>query len=140
MEIGDARPEARDAGRAARTAGALHLILGVGFGTTSVPTLLYFAEHGELPISPFGFRSLSGPFEALGPDRFLALGWAFVGVCAIDAVAGLLLWQGRRPGLGLGLVTDVLQTTFGLGFALPFLLLGVPVRAALAVSGTRGPR
>jgi hypothetical protein len=118
----------------------MYLVLGLGFGVGTVVTLAYFARHGELPMTPWGFRSLSGPFEQLGPERFTALGWALVGVCALDVVAGIWLWQGRRRGARLGLATTPLALALGAGFALPFLLAGVPIRAALVLAARRSLR
>lgn len=54
----------------------MYLSLGVGFGVATVVTFSHFAHHGEPPMKPWGFRSLSGPFE---PERFTALGWSYAG-------------------------------------------------------------
>ena len=92
-------------------------------------------------MTPFGFRSLAGgPFESLTAEQFAALGWALVGVCALDAVAGEWLWQGRRRGAVLGLATSPVALILGAGFARPFLLAGVPLRVALVLAGRRGLR
>jgi hypothetical protein len=120
---------------ALRVAGATYLALGIGFGVGAVVTLLHFARHGELPMTPWGFRSLSGPLEGLGAERFSMLGWSFVAVCALDALAGIWLWDGRRRGARLGMVTSPLAFILGLGFALPFLLVGVPIRLGLTWAG-----
>lgn len=130
--------EGRDASsRAVRAAAVMYLALGVGFGVATVLTLAHLARTGELPMTPFGFRSLSGPFEQLGPGPFAALGWALVGVCVLDVVAGVWLWQGRRRGAWLGLATTPLALGLGVGFALPFLLIGAPIRASLAFANRR---
>jgi len=120
---------------ALRVAGAIYLVLGIGFGAGAVVALLNFARHGELPMTPWGFRSMSGPFEGLGAARFSMLGWSFVAVCAMDALAGIWLWEGRRRGARLGMVTSPLAFMLGLGFALPFLLVGVPIRLGLTWAG-----
>jgi hypothetical protein len=120
---------------ALRVAGAIYLVLGIGFGAGAVVTLLHFARHGELPMTPWGFRSMSGPFEGLGAGRFSMLGWSLVAVCALDALAGIWLWQGRRRGARLGMVTSPLAFILGIGFALPFLLVGVPIRLGLTWAG-----
>lgn len=125
---------------ALRAAGAIYLVLGIGFGAGAVVTLLQFARHGELPMTPWGFRSMSGPFEGLGAERFSMLGWLFAAVCALDALAGTWLWQGRRRGARLGMVTSPLAFMLGLGFALPFLLVGVPIRLGLTWAGRRSLR
>ena len=120
---------------ALRVAGASYLVLGIGFGVGAVVTLLQFARRGELPMTPWGFRSISGPFEGLGAGQFSMLGWSFAAVCALDALAGIWLWQGRRRGARLGMVTSPLGFILGLGFALPFLLVGVPIRLGLTWAG-----
>ena len=120
------------------------MFLGVAFGASIPFVLAHLARHGELPMSPFGWRYMAGPFDQLGPERFTALGWALVGVSALDVVAGIWLWHGHRRGLRLGLATTVPAFMLGAGFGLPLLLVGVPLRAALdmaaiAVSDERDP-
>jgi hypothetical protein len=115
----------------------MYVMLGLGFGVGTAVTLAYFVREGELPMTPWGFRSLSGPFEQLGRKPFIALGLGLVGVCALDVVAGAWLWQGRRLGARLGLATTIPALALAAGFALPFLLAGVPIRAALVLAGRR---
>jgi len=101
--VGSRSAAARGRGsRAVRAAAALHVFLGVAFGASVPFVLAHLARNGELPMSPFGWRLMAGPFEQLGPERFTALGWALVAVSALDVVAGIWLWQGRRRGLRLG--------------------------------------
>ena len=119
---------------------ALLFIADAGFGIAMPFTLAHLARTGELPMSPFGFRSFSGPFESLGRDAFTGLGWALVAVCALDVLAGIWLWQGKRRGARLGLATTPFALALGIGFALPFLLLLAPIRAALVVAGWRSLR
>lgn len=126
---------------ATRAAAALHMFLGVAFGLGTPPVLLYFARNGELPMSPFGWRYMSGgPFQQLTPEQFAGLGWVLVGVCALDVLAGTWLWQGRRRGFRLGMATNGPAFLLGIGFGPPLLLLGVPIRAALAVAGRHSLR
>jgi hypothetical protein len=125
-------------GRALRVAAALHVLLGLGFAFGSAPVLVYFARNGELPISAFGWRWMAGPVEQLGPVPFMALGWTLVAVSVLDVVAGRWLWQGRRRGLQLGVATNACAFALALGFALPALIVGVPLRAALAWAGRDG--
>jgi len=123
-----------------RAAGALQILLSLAFGGGAAWTMLHLAQNGELPMTPWGFRSMAGPFEALGQPTFSVLGWALVAICALDVLAGIWLVQHRRRGFGLGLVTAVPQLALGLGFALPFLLVGVPIRVVLAIAGRRSLR
>ena len=118
-----------------RAAAVTEVTLGLGFGLGALWTVQHLGRHGELPMTPWGFRSMSGPFEALGDGAFTALGLALAGACAVDVVAGVWLWQGRMRGLRLGAVTAIPSFGLALGFALPFLLIGVPLRLALASSG-----
>jgi hypothetical protein len=101
------------------------------FGVVMPVALASLWRTGQLPMTPWGFRAFSGPFEALGPAVFTALGSALVGVCALDVVAGFRLWRGERAGARLGLATTPLALALGAGFALPFLLIPAPIRAAL---------
>ncbi|MGI8872677.1 MAG: hypothetical protein ACR2KI_08815 [Candidatus Limnocylindria bacterium] len=119
---------------------ALSFMLDAGFGIAMPFALSHLARHGELPMTPWGFRAFAGPFEQLGHQRFAALGWALVGVCALDAVSGVWLWQGRRRGASLGLAMSPLALALSGGFALPFLLVPVPIRAALVLTGRRSLR
>jgi hypothetical protein len=123
--------------RAIRTAAALHLFLGASFGASVPVVLAHLARHGELPMSPFGWRYMDGPVAQLGPGPFTSLGWALVGISALDIAAGRWLWQGRRRGLALGLSTTIPAFALGAGFGLPLLLVGVPIRTAVASAGIR---
>jgi hypothetical protein len=125
---------------AIRAAAVTYVALGVGFGAGSVVTMAYLARDGQLPMTPWGFRSMSGPFEQLGSGGFTILGSALVEVCALQAVAGAWLWQGRRRGAQLAVATTPLALGLGAGFALPFLLVGEPIGAALILVGRRSLR
>ena len=126
---------------AIRAAAVLYLALGIGFGVGAAITLDHLRREHELPMTPFGFRSLAGgPFEQLPPEQFAALGWVLVGVCALDVGSAALLWRGRRPGAVLGLATTPVALVMAAGFALPILLVGVPLRVALVLAGRRSLR
>ena len=125
---------------ATRAAGVVYVATGIGFGVGAVISLVYLARNGELPMTPFGFRSMSGPFEGLGTAWLSVLGWVFVGVCAVETLAGWKLWKGHPRGASLGIATTPLAVMFGLGFALPFYLASIPVRLVLLALGRRAPR
>ncbi|HEY7736767.1 MAG TPA: hypothetical protein VH813_08255 [Candidatus Limnocylindrales bacterium] len=127
--------------RALRAAGVIHVALGVGFGLGAAISLDHLRRQGELPMTPWGFRALAGgPFDDLTPGAFTTLGWALVGVCVLDVLAGTWLWQGSRRGAVLGVATDAVALALGAGFALPFLLAGVPIRTTLLLAGRRNLR
>jgi hypothetical protein len=123
------------ASRAIRGAAVLHVALGLGFGIGAIWTMRHFGEHGELPMTPWGFRSMAGPFNSLPAAPFTVLGWGLAATCAVDVLAGTWLWQGRRRGAFAGLATNLVGLVLGSGFALPFLLAGIPIRAALVLAG-----
>lgn len=119
-----------------RVASVLYLFLGLAFGLSVPWVLAFLGENGYLPLM-FGFRALGGPFEGLGRGPFVVAGWMLVAVSLLDVIAGVLLWRGRRGGALLGLATDPIALALGWGFALPLLLIGVPVRALIVITGLR---
>lgn len=121
-----------------RAAAVVYFALALGFGIGAAVTLDHFSREHELPMTPWGFRSLAGgPFESLSPGTFTALGWSLVAVCAVQVVAAVWLWQGRRGGATLALISSPVSLVLGVGFALPFLLAGIPIGVALVLAGWR---
>jgi hypothetical protein len=119
---------------------AISFIADTGFAMAMPIALRHLVRTGELPMTPWGFRAFAGPFEQLGAEKFTALGWTLVGVCTLDVVAGVWLWQGKPRGAALGLATTPIAFGLAAGFALPFLLVPVPLRAALVLIGRRSLR
>lgn len=126
--------------RAARWAALAFVLPAAGFGLPTPLVLDHLRRTGELPMTPFGFRSHAGPFEAVGPEGFQVLGWTLVAVCLLDALAGFWLWQGRRRGARLGVALTPATLALALGFAFPFLLAAIPVRLVLVAVARRGLR
>jgi len=117
------------------------LLPALGFGMPTPFVLAYLGRSGQLPMTPFGFRShAGGPFEQLGPEAFTSVGWLFVAACAIDAVAAASLWRGERRGANLALAMTPVQLVFAIGFAFPFLLLALPIRIGLILAVRPGLR
>jgi hypothetical protein len=117
-------------------ASLLYVFLGLAFGLSVPWVLLFLAENGHLPML-FGFRSLGGPLENLGRAPFVVAGWMLVAVSLLDVIVGVFLWRGSRRGALIALMTDPIVLALGWGFALPLLLIGVPVRAVLLVAVLR---
>ena len=115
-----------------RVAALSYILPAIGFGIPTPFVLRYLARTHELPMTPFGFRSHSGPFEALGRDRFIGLGAVLMVSCLIDALAGAWLWRGRRRAAILGIGATPLTLLMAYGFAFPFLFLAIPARLVLA--------
>ena len=124
----------------ARAAGVSLILEGLGFGGAMPIALAHLARHGELPMTPWGFRAFSGPFERLGPRRFALLGAALMGVSALEVVAGAWLAQGRTRGALLGLALTPVATVLGVGFALPLWLAPIPIRTFLMWRALRRAR
>ena len=117
-----------------RVASVLYVFLGLAFGLSVPWVVAFLVDNGYLPLM-FGFRALSGPLEGFGRGAFLVAAGILVAVSLLDVIAGVLLWRGRRGGALLGLATDPIALALGWGFALPLLLIGVPVRALLVIAG-----
>ena len=123
--------------RAERAAAIVLVATGLGFGVPTPFVLEHLQRTGELPMTPFGFRAMSGPFEALGPGPFSALLVGLAGVCAADVVAGALIWRGDGRGRRLAAISTPPGVVLGLGFALPFYLAAVPIWTILLALGRR---
>jgi uncharacterized membrane protein (DUF2068 family) len=122
---------------AARVAAVLYGALGLGFGVGTAVTLVLLLRDGDLPMTPWGFRSLDGPLAHHGTPATVAAGSALIAVCAADTVAAVGLWHGRRWAGWLGLATTPFALALGAGFQLPFLLAGVPLRVAAVLLAWR---
>jgi hypothetical protein len=120
-----------------RAAGAVLVTVGLGFGIPVPIAVEHLQRTGTLPLTPFGFRAYSGPFEALGPTAFSVLAWALAAVCAVDVVAGVLTWRGDPRGPRLAAVATPPGLALGLGFALPIYLAAIPIRTVLLLAGRR---
>jgi hypothetical protein len=127
-----------------RSASILYLVPGLGFGMSVPLVLAYTAGRGDLPMTPFGWRLMGGPFDQVGTDRLNPLGWglsvALVGVSAVDVTTAIWLREGRRRGGRLALATTPLTLVLGALFVLPFLLAVAPLRAILVMARWRSLR
>ena len=112
---------------AERAAAIVLIAVGLGFGLPTPVVLEHFQRTGELPMTPFGFRAMSGPFERLGPEAFSALLVALGVVCAADIAAGALTWRGDRRGPRMAAIATPPGVVLGLGFGLPFYLAALPI-------------
>jgi uncharacterized membrane protein (DUF2068 family) len=122
---------------AARGAAVLYGLLGVGFGIGTAVTLALLARNGELPMTPWGFRSLDGPLARIDTRTTMLAGTALIAVCAADVATAAGLWRGRRWAGRLGLATTPAAVFLGLGFELPILLAAIPLRVGLVLAAWR---
>jgi hypothetical protein len=122
---------------AERAAAVVLVAAGLGFGAATPIVLDHLRRTGDLPMTPWGFRAMSGPFERLGPETFSALVVAFGAVCAADVAAGVLTWRNDPRGPRLAAIATPPGVILGLGFALPFYLAAVAAWSVLLVVGRR---
>ena len=102
-----------------RAAAVLHWIIAVGFGVFCFPAIRNLAKGNDIPIV-MGFPAYGrGPFERIGLTTTIPLLVAFLLVCILEAVAGILLWGGHMSGAILALVLIPIGGLFWWGFALP---------------------
>ena len=124
-----------------RAVAVIYAVPGVGWAVATIAVLFYLDRRGELPMTPFGFRLLGGPYPSIGAERLTPLGRGLaylpVGVSGLDVLVGRLLWQGRRRGAVLALVLAPVSFALGRLFALPYLLVMAPVRSILTLLSWR---
>jgi hypothetical protein len=102
-----------------RVAAFLHWIIAVGLGVFCVPAIRNLLIGHDIP-TVMGFPTYGrGPFEHVGIPTTVLLLAAFLLVCILEAVAGVLLWGGRTSGAVLALVLLPVGAAFWWGFALP---------------------
>lgn len=127
--------------RTTRLASVLYVVPGLGLAIGTAAILMYDARRHELPMTPFGWRLLGGPYERIGTDTLTGLGrvlgTALIVVSVFDLMAGIWLRHGRRRGAMLGVATTPFSLVLGTLFVVPFLWIVPPVRAILAIAGWR---
>jgi hypothetical protein len=100
-------------------------------------TLDHIARYREHPLVFPGVRGLAGPFDALGIDAVVTLGWLFVALGAGELLVAALLWRSRKLGGLLASVLFLPGLLFWIGFLLPAWLVVGPIRMALVARGWR---
>lgn len=102
-----------------RFAAILHWFIAIGFGVFCFPAIRNLLKGRDIPIV-MGFPAYGrGPFERVGIPTTVPLLVGFLAVCILEAVAGVLLWQGSMSGAILALVLVPVGGVFWWGFALP---------------------
>ena len=102
-----------------RVAAILHWFIAVGLGVFCIPAIRNLLMGQGIPMV-MGFPAYGGgPFERAGLPTTVPLLVAFLLVCVLEALAGVLLWGAQRSGAVLALVLLPLGGVFWWGFALP---------------------
>ena len=112
-------------------AAALCLFTAIGFGLPNLPAIKSLMSGGGVPLL-FGFPAYGGGvFERFGITTTVPLLCGFLVVCALEGVAGWLLWGGYRSGAVLALALLPVGAVFWVGFSLPIAPIVALVRTAL---------
>ena len=127
-----------------RIAGALSVLLGLGFGIPDIYGAWYFAQHHVVWQFLGNPTNGDGLFVQWGIPNSVAVMIAFAVVCAGAVVCGVLLLAARRSGVVLAIVLLPIELVFWIGFLLPFAFpLGI-ARTVLVLwpsrSGSSGTR
>lgn len=102
-----------------RIAAGLHWFVAIGFGVFCLPAIRNVAVGRDVPFI-MGFPAYGqGPFERIGLNSTVPLLAGFLLVCILEAIAGILLWQGLMSGAILALVLLIPGGIYWWGFALP---------------------
>src|SRR4029079_2811990 len=100
-----------------RALALIYAVPGIGWTVATLAVLWYHQDRGELPMTPFGWRLLGGPFPEIGTDRLTPLGWGLawllVAVAIVDIVIGRWLWQDWARGARLALVMAPVSLALG---------------------------
>jgi hypothetical protein len=118
-----------------RVAAVLFLLSGLGSVVAMPGNLHYIAAHRDYPLTFFGVRALVGPFDALGLDAVLVLGWLWVAMGSAEIVVGALVWRGRRLGRLLAYALFPPGLLFWSGFGVPLWMIVGPARIILLARG-----
>ena len=114
-----------------RIASGLAWFSGLGFGLCCAYGIWHLLQ-GRGIAQVMGFPTYGGgPFERFGMPTTVPLMVAFLLVCALECVAGWMLWSGGRSGALLALALLPIEGFFWYGFALPYGPVLGAVRTAL---------
>ena len=116
-------------------AGALTILVALGFAVPAPFVAVHLLRHGELPSFMGMFPMYGGgPFERTSHETFVMLLGVFGAVLALDAFAGWLLWNREPMGAYITIALLPFEAIFWYGFALPIPPINAVLRfAALAL-------
>jgi hypothetical protein len=110
-----------------RFAGVSGIINGLGFGAFAIPGILSLAR-GRGVLYTFGNPTYGyGPFERIGIPSTVPLLAAFLAVCVVQVIGGVMLLWPRRSGIVVSIVGLLLCAPFWWGFNLPLAWLNAAV-------------
>lgn len=134
------RPEsaAFAAPTSARIAAIVTWVYAAGFGVPAIPIAIFAVRKRALPWFLNLFPMYGGQWS--NARRWTAFAWLLVAFSILTlgvAIAGVLLWRGRRAGAILTFALIPFEAVFWWGFALPIPPLLGTARVALAAVAWR---
>jgi hypothetical protein len=112
------------------------LLVAAGFGIPAPFVASYFLRERTLPSFMGLFPMYGGGlFDRFSPEVFAVLLGLFTALCALEAYAGWLLWNGEQLGALISLALVPIEVVFWAGFAVPFPPLIAIARLGLLAAG-----
>jgi hypothetical protein len=100
-------------------AGAISVLLALGFGVPGVLGLRHFARTGDV-YEFLGFPTYGGgPFERMGIDTSVPLLVAFLVVCLAELAVGVAIWMDASGATAAAFALMPAEFLFWIGFGLP---------------------
>lgn len=111
-------------------------LVAAGFGIPAPFVASYYLRERTPPLFMGLFPMYGGgPFDRFSPEVFAVLLGLFTALCALEAYAGWILWNGEPLGARITLVLLPIEVAFWVGFAVPFPPLIAIVRLGLLAAG-----
>jgi len=129
-------PDTLHAVLALQFAAVLMWLVAGGFGIPAPFVASHLLRERTLPSFMNLFPMYGGGlFDRFSPEVFGVLLGLFTALCALEAYAGWLLWNGERLGALITLALLPIEVVFWAGFAVPFPPLIAIARLALLGAG-----
>jgi hypothetical protein len=111
-------------------------LVAAGFGIPAPFVASYLLRERMLP-SFMGLFDMygGGVFDRFSPEAFAVVLGLFAALCALEAHAGWLLWNGERLGALMTLALVPIEVMFWAGFAVPIPPLFAIARLGLLAAG-----
>jgi len=111
-------------------------LVAAGFGIPAPFVASFYLRERRLPSFMGLFpRYGGGPLDRFSPEVFAVFLGLFAALCALEAYAGWLLWNGEPLGARITLALLPFDVAFWVAFAVPFPPLIAIARLGLLAAG-----
>ena len=111
-------------------------LVAAGFGIPAPFVASHFLRERTLPSFMGLFPMYGGGlFDRSSPEVFAAILGLFTALCALEAYAGWLLWNGETVGALMTIALVPIEVVFWAGFAVPIPPLIAVARLGLLAAG-----